>query len=219
MLRPLPQDQIALTRWQLKRELQHPISKRYQQHELLGILPVSNPFVWRDKEPPPIGLRLGLIQFHWKQAMRAQKLLPLGGFLFEMFEFSLQLVFLFRMLPNLAFSLMAELIGIALQAPGDLVRVEGGVDNLTMAYELKAQIVVSNFERAVAAIAIREFDSEKMTDAVPCLLQFLRINSKSDPEIVAPHPPAVFAVLAASEGAAGLPFGPADHRRLCSRFA
>src|SRR5256885_13443066 len=135
-----------------------------------------------------------------------------------MFEFSLQLVFLFRMLPK-TFSLMAELIGIALQAPGEIVRIEGGVGNLTMTYKLKAQIVVSNFQRAAAAIAIREFDSEKMADAVPGLLQFLRINSKSDSEIVTPQSPAVFAVITASECAARLPLGPADHRRLCFRFA
>src|SRR5207244_12200237 len=122
MLKDRPQDQIALTRWQLKRELQHPIFKPYPQHELLGILPVSNPFVLRAEEHPTIGLRLGLIQFHWKQAMRAQKLLPLGGFLFEMFEFSLQRVFLFRMLPNLAFSLVTQFIGVAWQAPGEFVR-------------------------------------------------------------------------------------------------
>src|SRR5947209_11285160 len=145
MLGSLPQDQIALTRWQLKRELQHPIFKRYPQHERLGILPVSNPFVLRAEEHPTIGLRLGLIQFHRKQTMRAKEFLPLSGFLFEMFELSLQLVFLFRMLPKLAFSLMAELIGIALQAPGEIVRIEGGVHNLTMTYKLKAQIVVSNF--------------------------------------------------------------------------
>src|SRR5438876_2624114 len=138
MLGPLPQDQIALTRWQLKRELQHPIFKRYPQHELLGILPVSNPFVLRAEEHPTIGLRLGLIQFHWKQAMRAQELLPFGSLFFEMFEFSLQLVFLFWMLSNLAFSLMTELIGIGLQAPGEIVRIEGGVGNLTMTYKLKA---------------------------------------------------------------------------------
>src|SRR5207245_10885512 len=101
-----------------------------------------------------------------------------------MFEFSLQLVFLFRMLPKLAFSLMAELIGIALQAPGEIVRIEGGVHNLTMTYKLKAQIVVSNFERAVAAIAIREFDSEKMTDAVPGLLPSLPLHSRADPGLV-----------------------------------
>src|SRR6266478_9773377 len=219
MLGPLPQNQIALARWQLKRELQHPIFKRYPQRELLGVLPVSNPFVLRAEEHPTIGLRLGLIQFHRKQTMRAQEFLPLSGFLFEMFELSLQLVFLFRMLPKLAFSLMAELIGIALQAPGEIVRIEGGVHNLTMTYKLKAQIVVSNFERAVAAIAIREFDSEKMTDAVPGLLQFLRINSKSDSEIATPQSPAVFAVITASECAARLPLGPADHRRLCFRFA
>src|SRR5438445_12266443 len=58
-----------------------------------------------------------------------------------------------------------------------------------------------------------------MADAVPGLLQFLRINSKSDSEIVTPQSPAVLAVIAASEGAAGLPFGPADHRRLRFRFA
>src|SRR6266699_4247211 len=136
-----------------------------------------------------------------------------------MFEFSLQLVFLFRMFPKLAFSLMAEFICVALQPPGDLVRVEGGVGNLTMTYKLKAQIVVSNFQRAAASIAIREFDSEKMADAVPGLLQFLRINCKSDSEIVTPQSPAVLAVIASSEGAAGLPFGPADHRRLRFRFA
>src|SRR5438876_7145652 len=219
MLGPLPQNQIALARWQLKRELQHPIVKWYAEHELLGVLPVSNPFVLRAEEHPTIGLGLGLIQFHRKQTMRAQEFLPLSGFLFEMFELSLQLVFLFRMLPNLAFSLMTQFIGIALQAPGEIVRIEGGVGNLTMTYKLKAQIVVSNFVRVVAAIAIREFDSEKMADAVPGLLQFLRINSKSDSEIVTPQSPAVLAVIAASEGAAGLPFGPADHRRLRFRFA
>src|SRR5438046_9882002 len=144
MLRPLPQDQIALTRWQLKRELQHPIFKRYPQHELLGILPVSDPFVLRAEEHPTIGLRLGLIQFHWKQAMRAQKLLPLGGFLFEMFEFSLQRVFLFLMLPNLAFSLVTQFIGVALQAPAAIVRVAGGVGNLTTTSTEYAQIVVYN---------------------------------------------------------------------------
>src|SRR5437867_11173012 len=176
MLRPLPQDQIALTRWQLKRELQHSIIKRYPQHELLVILPVSNPFVYRAEEHSTIGLRLGLIQFHWKQAMRAQKLLPLGGFFFEMFEFSLQLVFLFRMLPILAFSLMAELIGIALQAPGEFVRIEGGVGSLRLRYKLKAQIVIAHRQRAAASIAISEFESKKIDDEVTGLLQFLRIN-------------------------------------------
>src|SRR5207247_3883199 len=120
----------------------------------------------------------GLIQFHRKQTMHAQEFLPLSGFLFEMFELSLQLVFLFRMLPNLAFSLMAELIGIALQAPGEIVRIEGGVGNLTMTYKLKAQIVVSNFQRAAAAIAIREFDCEKLADAMPGPVRFLIINSR-----------------------------------------
>src|SRR5207247_5972 len=123
MLGPLPQNQIALARWQLKRELQHPIVKWYAEHELLGVLPVSNPFVLRAEEHPTIGLGLGLIQFHWKQAMRAQKLLPLGGFLFEMFEFSLLLVFLFRMLPNLGFSLLAELSRMAFQSPGEIIQV------------------------------------------------------------------------------------------------
>src|SRR5438309_2770907 len=118
MLGPLPQNQIALARWQLKRELQHPIVKWYAEHELLGVLPVSNPFVLRAEEHPTIGLGLGLIQFHWKQAMRAQKLLPLGGFLFEMFEDSLIRVFLFRMLPNLAYSLVTQLICVYLQAIG-----------------------------------------------------------------------------------------------------
>src|SRR5207244_5380574 len=219
MLGPLPQNQIALARLQLKMELQHPIVKWYAEHELLGVLPVSNPFVLRAEEHPTIGLGLGLIQFHRKQTMRAQEFLPFGGFFFEMFESSLQLVFLFRMLPNLAFSLMAELIGIALQAPGEIVRIEGGVGNLTMTYKLKAQIVIAHRQRAAASIAIREFDSEKMADAVPGLLQFLRINRESDSEIVTPQSPAVFAVIAANERAAGLPFGPADHRRLCFRFA
>src|SRR5439155_22897670 len=123
------------------------------------------------------------------------------------------------MLPSIAFRLMTSFMGIGLQAPGEVVRIEGGVGNLTMTYKLEAQIVVSNFERAVAGIAIREFDSEKMADAVPGLVQFLRISSKSDSEIVTPQSPAVLAVIAASEGAAGLPFGPADHRRLRFRFA
>src|SRR5207302_11466755 len=107
-------------------------------------------------EHPATGLGLGLIQVHRKQTMRAQEFLPLSGFRFEMFELSLQLVFLFRMLPNLAFSLMTQFIGIALQAPGEIVRIEGGVGNLTMTYKLKAQIVIAHRQRAAASIAIRE---------------------------------------------------------------
>src|SRR5437899_12766938 len=122
MLGPLPQNQIALARWQLKRELQHPIVKWYAEHELLGVLPVSNPFVLRAEEHPTIGLVPGLIQFHWKQATRAQKLLPLGGFLFGMFVFRLQLLLLFRMLPTLAANFMAGLLAIRLPAPGQMGR-------------------------------------------------------------------------------------------------
>src|SRR5438132_13795950 len=120
-----------------------------------------------------------------------------------MFEFSLQIVFLFLMLPNLAFSLMAELIGIALQAPGEIVRIEGGVGNLPMTYKLKAQIVIAHRQRAAASIAIREFDSNKIADDVPGLLQFLRINRERDSEIVTPHSPAVFGLIASIEGATG----------------
>src|SRR5207247_10994336 len=148
MLGSLPQNQVALARWQLKRELQHPIVNWYAEHDLLGVLPVSNPFVLRAEEHPTIGLGLGLIQFHRKQTMRAQEFLPFGSLFFEMFELSLQLVFLFRMLPNLAFSLMAELIGIALQAPGEIVRVEGRVSNMPMTYKLKPQIVMAPNQRA-----------------------------------------------------------------------
>src|SRR5438093_10567364 len=132
MLGALPQNQIALARRQLKKQLQHPIVKWYAEHELVGVLPVSNPFVLRAEEHPTIGLGLGLIQFHRKQTMRAQEFLPRSGFLFQMFALSWQLVFLLRMLPNLAFSLMPELIAIALQAPGEIVPIGGGLGKLTM---------------------------------------------------------------------------------------
>src|SRR5437763_16327988 len=115
MLGPLPQNQIALARWQLKRELQHPIVKWYAEHELLGVLTVSNPFVLRAQAHPTIGLGLGLIQFHWTQTMRAQAFLRLGGFLFEVLEFRLRLVLLFRTFPTLSFSLMAGRSCVALQ--------------------------------------------------------------------------------------------------------
>src|SRR5438552_18701207 len=115
MLGPLPQNQIALARWQLKRELQHPIVKWYAEHELLGVLPVSNPFVLRAEEHPTIGLGRGLIQFHRKQTRRAHEFLPFGGFRFETFELSLQLASPFRMLRHLAFSSMSGVRGSASQ--------------------------------------------------------------------------------------------------------
>src|SRR5205823_8951133 len=114
MLGPLPQNQIALARWQLKRELQHPIFKRYAEHKLLGIPPAANPFVFRAEEHPTRSLWFRRIQFHGIQAVRAQELLPFGGLFLNVLKLCLKLVSFFRVLPNLALSLITEFIGVAL---------------------------------------------------------------------------------------------------------
>ena len=55
-------------------------------------------------------------------------------------------------------------------------------------------------------------DSKNPFVTTSSFLQLLGIDSQADCHLVSPHSPAIFAVVAAREGATGIPLSPADRR-------
>src|ERR1700704_117243 len=215
LLRRLPQDQLALRRWQREGKLPDLVFHPDAENEILLTLPRADPLVAGREEDPAVGFGIARVQRYGVglETLRAQKLDELGSFLLILSQPRRFFFGDLGILLDLALGFEDQCIHVVLQFSGQFRGIREALKNVAMTNEVDPH-VRRKLKFVLTGVRHTHVHTEEVIEATSALSKFLRVHEERDGEVTSDHRPAVASVLAAFECATGRTSRPAHGGQL-----